>query len=86
MIDNSSLELLTVKQAADRANISPRRVRQLLKESRMAGKKLGRDWVVTDWRWAKNKKSGRGKDQHPRKHRITHGKESPKRQVKNDKS
>lgn len=36
----------TVKEASEQLCISERRVRYLLKEGRIEGKKLGRDWVV----------------------------------------
>jgi excisionase family DNA binding protein len=38
--------MYSVKEAAVKLGISERRVRQLLAEERIEGKRLGRDWVV----------------------------------------
>ena len=38
--------MYSVKEAAVKLGISDRRVRKLLEEMRLEGKKLGRDWVV----------------------------------------
>jgi excisionase family DNA binding protein len=37
----------TVKEAAREMGISEGRVRQLLLEGRIRGKKIGRDWLIT---------------------------------------
>lgn len=54
----------TVTQAARKLNISDRRVRKLLEEGRLKGKKIGRDWIVFDLHYIPFK---RGKDKKPRK-------------------
>jgi len=40
--------IFSVKETAIKLGISDRRVRKLLEEGRIKGKKLGRDWVVLD--------------------------------------
>ena len=47
-----------VKEAAIKLGISDRRVRKLLEEGRIKGKKLGRDWVVIDLNYTKKKPKG----------------------------
>ncbi len=48
----------SVKEAAIKLGISDRRVRKLLEEGRIKGKKLGRDWVVIDLNYTKKKPKG----------------------------
>ena len=38
--------MYSVKEASKKLGISDRRVRKLLQEGRIVGKKLGHDWVV----------------------------------------
>ena len=38
--------MYSVSEAANKLGVSPRRVRVLLSEGRIEGKKLGHDWVV----------------------------------------
>jgi len=52
--------MFSVKEAAAKLGVSQRRVRVLLNEGRIEGKKLGRDWVVLDLHYER-KKGGRGK-------------------------
>ena len=52
---------MNVKQAAVRLDISERRVRKLLEEGRIKGKKLGRDWVVLDLNYTRKSKPKGGK-------------------------
>jgi hypothetical protein len=40
--------MFSVKEAAAKLNLSERRVRVLLSEGRIEGKKVSRDWVVLD--------------------------------------
>jgi len=40
------MEIYSVEEAAGKLGISVRRVRRLLEEGRLEGKKLGRDWAV----------------------------------------
>jgi excisionase family DNA binding protein len=40
--------MLTVAQAAKRLERSPRRVRALLESGQLKGRKVGRDWVVSE--------------------------------------
>jgi len=47
----------SVKEAAIKLGISDRRVRKLLDEGRIKGKKLGRDWVVLDLNYTTLRKS-----------------------------
>ena len=41
-----NMKIYSVDEAADALAISVRRVRKLLEENRIKGKKLGRDWAV----------------------------------------
>jgi len=50
--------MYSVKEAAIKLGISDRRVRKLLEEGRIKGKKLGRDWVVIDLNYTKKKPKG----------------------------
>ena len=55
--------MYSVKEAAIRLGVSDRRVRKLLEEGRIKGKKLGRDWVVLSLdykRKRETKKGGKG--------------------------
>ena len=47
------MEIYTVDEAADALAISVRRVRKLLEENRIKGKKLGRDWAVLSLKYTK---------------------------------
>ncbi len=42
------MKLLSVKDAAARLGISPRRVRYLIKEGELAAQQLGREWVIQE--------------------------------------
>ena len=53
--------IYSVKEAADKLEISERRVRKLLEEKRIKGKKLGRDWVVLDLNYTRKRKPKGGK-------------------------
>lgn len=48
----------STKQAASRLGISEQRVRKLLAEGRIKGKKLGGTWVVLELAYARKKKGG----------------------------
>ena len=51
--------IYSVKEAAEKLGISDRRVRKLLEEGRIKGRKLGRDWVVLDLNY-KRKRNPKG--------------------------
>jgi excisionase family DNA binding protein len=53
----------SVKEASVKLGISERRLRQLLAEGRIEGKKLGRDWVVLSLDYKKRRKPKRKKTQ-----------------------
>ncbi len=53
--------MYSVKEAADRLGISDRRVRKLLEEGRIKGRKLGRDWVVLDLNYTRKRKPKGGR-------------------------
>lgn len=57
---NLIMEIYSVDEAADALAISVRRVRKLLEENRIKGKKLGRDWAVLSLEYTK-KARGRKK-------------------------
>lgn len=40
--------LLTVKEVAARLNLTPVRVRMLIKAGRLPAQKVGRDWLITE--------------------------------------
>lgn len=48
--------IFTVKEATERLGISPQRVRLLLAEGRIKGKKLGHDWAVLDLKYTRMKR------------------------------
>ena len=48
--------MYNVKEAAINLGISDRRVRKLLEEGRIKGKKLGRDWVVLSLDYQRKRK------------------------------
>ena len=48
--------IYSVKEAADKLEISERRVRKLLEEKRIKGRKLGRDWVVINLKYTRKEK------------------------------
>jgi excisionase family DNA binding protein len=48
--------IYSVKEAAEKLEISERRVRKLLEENRIKGKKLGRDWVVLNLKYTRKRK------------------------------
>ena len=52
----NSTMIYSVKEAAVELGISDRRVRKLLEEGRLQGKKLGRDWVVLDLNYIRKRK------------------------------
>ena len=54
----------STKETAIKLRLSERRVRKLLEEGRLAGKKVGRDWIVLSLIYIPR---GRGKDKQPRK-------------------
>lgn len=43
---DSQADLLTVTQVAQHLDYTPQHVRLLLREGRLSGTKIGRDWVV----------------------------------------
>ena len=42
------MKLLTTKEAAEKLNISPVRVRQLIQEKKLNAKLVGRDYVIEE--------------------------------------
>ena len=56
------MEIYSVDEAANALEISVRRVRKLLEENRIKGKKLGRDWAVLSLDYTKRAR-GRKKQQ-----------------------
>jgi len=48
--------MYSVGEAAPKLGISERRLRQLLEEGRIKGKKLGRDWVVLSLDYKRKRK------------------------------
>ncbi len=48
--------IYSVKEAAEKLGISDRRVRKLLEEGRIKGRKIGRDWVVLDLNYKRKRK------------------------------
>jgi excisionase family DNA binding protein len=44
--DTDMDDLITTSEAADMIGCIPRRVRQLIAEGRLAGRRMGRDWLV----------------------------------------
>jgi len=53
--------MYSVKEASTRLGISDRRVRQLLAEGRIEGKRLARDWVVLGLDYKRKRKPNREK-------------------------
>lgn len=53
--------MYSVKEAAMKLGISDRRVRKLLEDGRINGKKLGHDWVVLDLNYTRKRKVKGGK-------------------------
>ena len=53
--------MYSVKEASTKLGISERRIRKLLEEGRIKGKKLGRDWVVLDLNYTRKRKPKGGK-------------------------
>ena len=45
-----------VKEASKELGISERRIRKLLEEGRIKGKKLGRDWVVLNLEYKRKRR------------------------------
>jgi excisionase family DNA binding protein len=45
----------TVNEAAQKLGLDPSQIRRLLKKGEIAGKKLGRDWVVFSLNYKKKK-------------------------------
>lgn len=42
------MKLLNTKEAAEKLNVSPIRVRQLIKEDKIRAKRIGRDYVIEE--------------------------------------
>ena len=42
------MNLLSTKQAAEKLNVSPIRVRQLIREKKLKAKLVGRDYVIVE--------------------------------------
>lgn len=57
------MEIYSVDEAADALAISVRRVRKLLEENRIKGKKLGRDWAVLSLEYTKRVRGRKRKEQ-----------------------
>jgi len=53
--------MYSVREASTKLGISERHVRLLLKRGDIAGKKLGRDWVVLDLNYTRKRKPKGGK-------------------------
>ena len=51
--------MYSVRETANRLGISGQRVRQLLAEGRIKGKRIGRDWVVLSLAYTKKKRGRR---------------------------
>ena len=56
-------KLLNTKQAAERLNVSERRIRQLIAQGRLPAIKLARDWMIKekDLEKVKDRPAGRPK-------------------------
>ncbi len=52
--------MYSVKEASAELGISERRIRQLLAQGRIEGKRLGRDWVVLSLDYKRKRKPKRG--------------------------
>ena len=61
--------MYSVKEASERLGISDRRVRQLLVQERLEGKKFGRDWMVLSLDYQRKRKPKRkeGERSHERR-------------------
>jgi excisionase family DNA binding protein len=59
---------LTVKQAAERLDLEESHVRRLLMQGKIAGRKWGRDWMVTSLNYQRQRKKGGGRK--PQQRRI----------------
>ena len=68
-------KIISVEEAAKVIGISERRVRQLLRENRLQGKKIGRGWLVFE---SSYERSTRGPDKQPRKRRTKGGNQDAK--------
>jgi len=55
------VNMYSVREAAEKLGISDRRVRVLLNEGRIEGKKLGHDWVVLSLDYKRKRKVKRKK-------------------------
>lgn len=57
------MKILSTAEAAEKLNVSPIRIRQLIREGRLPAKKLGRDYVVQeeDLALVENRQNGRPK-------------------------
>jgi len=53
--------MYSVKEASAKLGISERRIRQLLVQGRIEGKRLGCDWVVLDLNYQRRRKPKTGK-------------------------
>jgi excisionase family DNA binding protein len=60
-IESEMMNLLNTKQAAEKLNISAIRVRQLIREGRLAAQLVGRDYVIkeSDLKLVQDRKTGR---------------------------
>ncbi len=48
-------DIYSVNEAAQKLGLDPSQIRRLLKEGKIAGKKLGHDWVVLSLNYKKKK-------------------------------
>lgn len=57
------MSILSTKEAAEKLNVSPIRVRQLIADGRLPAKKIGRDYIIeeSDLKAVENRRSGRPK-------------------------
>jgi len=55
--------MYSVKEAAVKLGISDRRVRKLLEEMRLEGKRIGRDWVVLNLDYKRKRKPRGGREE-----------------------
>jgi len=55
--------MYSVKEAAAKLGVSARRVRVLLNEGRIEGKKLGHDWVVLGLNYKRKRRPKRKKEE-----------------------
>ena len=48
--------IFTVEEAAEKLGLSPSHVRRLLKEEKLTGAKLGREWMVTELDYSRKRR------------------------------